>query len=142
MSSAAGEHRGRRDCAVVALQLATGKTYEECHAALGARGRKTNRGTHTSTLVSAGHDLGFVVSRLYLKRTDGPKRYTMKTIGDALKPTAKYIIFMHDHFAAFVDGEVRDWSAGSNRRVKWVYEVRPRLKVWKRPREQPVETFV
>ncbi len=122
------------DCGVIALQMTTGKTYDECHQALKGRGRRNRCGTHQNVLVGAAHDLGFAATRHYLKRTDGPKRYTMKTVADALHRDRSYIIYVSGHFAPFIDGEVRDDTANTNARVKWVYEIYPRRRIV--PREE------
>lgn len=129
MSQKRAAYESNRDCAVYSLMHTTGKTYDECHEALEKRGRRRNCGTHHHTLVGAGHDLGFAITKRYLRRPGKAKQYTMKTIAEGLRPSGKYIIFVYGHFAPFVDGQVKDWSAGRNHRVKFVYEVTPRVRV-------------
>lgn len=123
--SATGE---RRNCGPVALMLTTGEPYDKVHKALREQGRRTNRATHGWQLMHAGSALGYNLKRLTLRKPNGGK-YTVRTVLDALKPKGNYILYIHDHFVPVVAGEVRDWTAGSLHRVKWVYEVTPKRKL-------------
>jgi len=120
-----------RDCGVIALSMATGLPYDECHQALKIRGRKNRCGTGQLTLTRAGHDLGFYLKKIFIHPLKA-KQYTMITVSDGLLRNQPYIIFIAGHFAPFIDGEVRDWSAGTRCRVKYVYEVQPRIRVVKK----------
>lgn len=125
---AKGEHR---DCAVISLQLTTGKSYDECWEACRRHGRRARCGTHTHTLKAAARELGFYLKIKYIRPYGKAKRYTMKTVSDGLLGGRPYILHSAGHFAPFVDGKVRDWSANTNCRVKYVYEVQPRIRVAK-----------
>jgi len=124
------ERGEERDCAVIALSMTTGVIYDECHAMLKKHGRKNRRGTRTGTLTRAGHELGFYLKKIYIHPLKG-KQYTMRTVADGLRRDRPYIIFIRGHFAPFTDGTVWDWSAGTRCRVKYVYEVQPRIRVAK-----------
>lgn len=120
-----------RDCGVIALSMATGVSYDKCHAMLKKHGRKNRRGTKTTTLTRAGHELGFYLKKIFI-HPQKAKQYTMITVADGLLRDQPYIIFIAGHFAPFIDGKVRDWSAGTRCRVKYVYEVAPRRRVVKK----------
>jgi len=122
-----GEHS---DCGVIALSMTTGLPYDDCHAMLKKHGRRNRSGTHHGTLTRAGHDLGFYLKKIYIRPLKG-KQYTMNTVADGLRRDRPYIIFIAGHYAPFTDGEAWDWSAGTRRRVKFVYEVMPRIRVVK-----------
>lgn len=120
-----------RDCGVTALSMTTGLAYDVCHAMLKKHGRKDRCGTTQTTLTRAGHELGFYLKKRYIKPYGKAKKYTMMTVADGLLRDQPYIIFISRHFAPFIDGEVQDWSAGTRCRVKFVYEVQPRIRVAK-----------
>jgi hypothetical protein len=119
------------DCGVIALSMTTGVSYDECHAMLKKHGRKNRCGTKNSTMSRAGHDLGFYLKKIYIHPLKA-KQYTMITVANGLLRSTLYIIFISGHYAPFIDGVVRDWSNGTRCRVKWVYEVVPRIRVVKK----------
>ena len=121
-----------RDCGVTALSLTTGLDYDVCHAMLKKHGRKDKRGTPHTVLTRAGHELGFYLKKTYIKPYGKAKKYTMKTVADGLRRDTPYIIYIYNHFAPFTDGQCWDWSADTRCRVKYVYEVMPRIRVVKR----------
>jgi hypothetical protein len=117
LSERATEYRERADCAVRALAVAADVPYAEAHAALAEAGRKRGRGTYHNTLVSAISALGREATRV---RPERP--LTMKSVAEYYA-TGRYIICVRGHFAGLAHGEVHDWTAGSRRRVKFLYRI-------------------
>lgn len=110
----------RRDCGVISLALACDVSYAEAHAALKASGRRGRCGTYDYQMTQGARRLGFELVKEVVRQPGGGK-YTMRTVGKALLKSRRYIAHVHDHYAAIVDGQVKDRTAGGLERVKWVW---------------------
>ncbi|MCH9712597.1 MAG: hypothetical protein K0U20_08255 [Proteobacteria bacterium] len=113
------------DCSVVALSIACDISYADAHAALAARGRPARRGAYTHQSIDAAKDLGYTVHELEGDELVNPETgcgYTATTIGQLCKK-GRFMVQVHRHIFAVVDGQVQDWTKGRRHRVKRVMEV-------------------
>lgn len=100
-----------RDCGVRALRVAAGCTYEQAHKTLGIYGRIARRGTYNRTMhISAGlYGLKPVAT---MAGGVGVKLLhpTLAQFAAAHRSGA-FVLRVHTHFIALVDGVVHDWYA-------------------------------
>ncbi len=135
--SAGKVHGEKRDCAVIALSVASGCSYEKTHAALKAAGRQDKHGTFVWQVEKAAELLGFKLERLPFKwqrdmvqsypgihkkcqsiTTHHPRRFS-KQWAD-VEPL---LFHVSGHFAGFRDGQIHDWSVNSAKRVIDLYRL-------------------
>ena len=111
----------RRDCAVRAMTVATGRTYADCHAALKAAGRVDGKGARWDTLEKAlGRPFVSYIGLQRRWRGDQELRPTAAALLRSL-PKGRHIVFVTGHFFAVVDGVQVDIHPS-------LY--RPRSRVW------------
>lgn len=122
------------DCAVIAVALVTGVTYQEAHTALAAEGRDYRKGTLMVQTHNAIKKLGFHVERIPLTTkivlypgihknlrnvtTHHPARFNA-----AWADGHNYLFHIRAHVLAVKNGVVYDWSKGRAMRVRDVYRV-------------------
>ncbi len=141
MATASKAHGERNDCTVMALTAATGRSYDECHAALAKAGRKSRRGCNFPTIGKrAAKSLGFLMEELdYLD-------YSAKTMitaeRDRKLSTGKYVLRVRSHVAAMIDGKIVDWSQGRRHRIRNIYTFTAidKAPAWAAPAKAPAGT--
>src|SRR5688572_11021759 len=116
--------REHNDCAVIAVSIACGVTYETAHAALKAAGRQDRKGTYAHQTVKAIESLGFRVRTWDRKElrsmidsypgihathknitTHHPRRFAK-----AWEGSGNLLLRTQRHILACKDGTVHDWS--------------------------------
>lgn len=110
-------HNETNDCAVKALAIACNVAYSTAHAMLKKHGRKDRKGTFHYTTFAAIKELGFEAVKV-----DRLTARTVKTVGRSYKD-GRYLVFVHRHVAAMVDGKIIDWTEGRCHRIKSLYKI-------------------
>jgi len=113
----ASKLRDRNCCALIAVTVITGKSYEDVFDMFAARGRRRGHGTQTWTTHAVLRDCGFTLERM--KRL--PK--TVNQCEQKLSKTKVFLIHTSCHVLAMRAGEVHDHSRGSKRIPKDIYRV-------------------
>jgi len=124
----------KNDCAVKALAIAAGVSYEVAHATCAAFGRKERHGIRTSNVVPALESLGKkavrVTQRSFIERypashqvlrsvtTHHPDRFH-----DVWADGKTYLVFTRGHVLAVVNGVNHDHTRGTARRATEIFEV-------------------
>ncbi len=111
------------DCTVVAAVLTCGVSYDEAHEAFRKAGRRNRHGTYEHQQRKALKTLGAEIVNESRPRKPNGGQFTCKTIGKELG-NGKFYVFVARHALAVIDGEIQDWSANTNRRVKEVWEIK------------------
>ncbi|MCA9072528.1 MAG: hypothetical protein KDA84_26570 [Planctomycetaceae bacterium] len=106
------------DCAVKAVAVAAGVSYQLAHDTLKANGRKDRKRTKPYMTFVALSDLGFTCHQIQVKAK------TVRTIEKELNPNLVYLIKTRGHVLAYRDGRIQDWTQGRLHRIKAVYLVR------------------
>jgi hypothetical protein len=123
------------DCAVKAVALVCGVSYEVAHAACAAEGRKPGKGMGTDHILRVVAKLGkrptqVNVGQRFIENypaahkilrsvtTHHPDRFN-KVWADG----KTYLMFVSGHVLAIINGVNHDWSRGKARRAIFVYEV-------------------
>lgn len=119
------------DCSVVAMSILTGYKYSTVHALFKKYGRKDRKGTQnevTDKVIKELESKGFVFEEIrprqdYIRHGERQEfgKYSLRTI-IKFYPKGKYLIHVHKHALAMVDGKIEDWSKGTMKRV---------IKMWK-----------
>jgi hypothetical protein len=107
----------QRDCAVRALRIAAGITYERAHAMLAAYGRRAKRATSNNTVKRAAENFRLHAVNLNAHLDGWP------TLAKFVREhrTGSYVLRVNTHFLAVRDGVVYNWTAkrnGARTRVK------------------------
>lgn len=122
----------RNDCAVRALRVATGRTYEEVHRLLKAYGRVDKHGTYNQTVNAAAEKFGMRLADLpggsHVTYHWPARRHLTLAQFIRCHPVGCYVLRVNRHFTAVIDGVVHDWPV--NRHVS------PRTRVILAWREQ------
>ena len=139
------------DCAVKAVSLATGISYEESLRRLTEKGRPPRRGTNTLFTMSVIRDLGFdfveidrniewrdsVRFRVGEIRTKFNHRIiqnkrlasckTIRTLERNLPKQGVLLVIVSDGMGSHIfccrGGEIHDWSQGRCNRIKSIYQI-------------------
>tara|TARA_R100001463_G_scaffold2401_5_gene10161 strand:- start:2030 stop:2419 length:390 start_codon:yes stop_codon:yes gene_type:complete len=104
------------DCTVIAVAIATGKSYKEVHEVFRLSGRKPKRGCTTWMVEKVLFRLGYHVEKLETWRGK-----TCATL--SLPRQNNYIAFTTDHALAVKFGLIKDWTDGKRNRIKEVWEI-------------------
>ncbi len=123
------------DCAVKAVAVVAGVSYEAAKAELAKRGRKDRKGAYTHDILFAVRFFGKTVEavdmRTVIARYPSPHRDVLKGVTThhprrfaKVWPKGKFLLFITRHVAACVDGELHDWTVNSAKRVQYMYEVK------------------
>lgn len=136
------------DCAVKALAVATGFSYDDCWAFWALHGRKPRRGTYTYRTLDRGAkdfpELGFrsvrvggVREKRDVRWNDATRRYedcsakpdgwtdhgtTLRTFCRE-HPKGRFLVTVSQHALAVVDGVVYDYCARDLRRIRDVWQI-------------------
>jgi hypothetical protein len=135
--SASRTHSEKRDCAVIALTVVSGHSYDEVREALKKAGRKDNHGTFLYQVEKAAELLGFKLEMLPYKwqremiqtypgghknaqhlTTHHPRRFAKQW-----KDVEPLLFHVDGHFAGFREGAIHDWSVNSAKRVINLYRL-------------------
>ena len=134
------------DCSVIALAIATGKTYEVAHGALALRGRSFRKGVAMYQIFQALEDLGFDREKVFERWTleNGPdfaessqfhqeaKRYrrsrwanvkTVRTLPEHLPSRGVFLVQTASHVFCARAGEIHDWTEGRKHRVTKIHRI-------------------
>lgn len=107
------------DCTVIAIAIATGKTYSEAQTALRRCGRKHRRGCSSWTMEKALSVLGFKIEKL--------EKWKGKTVTTLDLPRKdNFIALTCNHALAVKFGLVKDWTDGRRHRISEVWKIIPR----------------
>jgi hypothetical protein len=128
------------DCGVKAVALVCNVSYGEAHAKLRELGRQSRKGTPWSMIRQAINFFGYEIKvwdftdhralinsypgrAVYLQQitTHHPRRYP-KVWAEKMKGK-RLLLGVHKHVAAYVDGELHDWTVNSVKRVWLVWEI-------------------
>ena len=107
------------DCTVRALVATTGRSYEDCHAALKAEGRKNRKGAYRHQWEKAANRLGFT----FVDVTRNNPGRTIRTATRYLPRGRKFIMQVRGHVAGFDGVNVLDWAKGRQHRIQNIVEV-------------------
>ena len=126
------------DCVVRALSVASGLSYDDCHAFLELHGRKPRRGTHTACIlpgqsrdypelgIRATRVAGFFMPKLFSGEcapADWLKRGTTLRTFCRVRPTGNYLVCVAGHGLAVRDGVIYDGSSRDLRRIKTAWKI-------------------
>lgn len=108
--------RERADCAVRALMVAAGMTYEAAHRIYAKNGRETGRRTRRLTQTVTMRQLGFIALTL----EDDGGLVLQPTVTQFIKanPRGRYIVRKRGHLFAVIDGVVHNWKHGVGPRTR------------------------
>jgi len=113
------------DCAVIAVAAVLNKSYREVHTVMKANGRRNRKGTPWGISWRTLKHFGF--KAVPVKKPVGCK--TMTSAPRALRRAGygkkNLLIAIRRHVAAFVDGEVQDWSQGRRHHIRSIWEIVP-----------------
>ncbi len=122
------------DCAVVAVAIVCGVSYDVAHEELSRQGRKHRKGTYFSQTQAAiknlGKQLRFVPSQDFIRTYPGvhaklkhvtthhPRRFAK-----CFDKSKTYLFQVPGHILAVKEGVVVDWSINKSKQVHSIYEV-------------------
>lgn len=128
----AAKYGEKNDCSVVAVAMFTGCSYDTAREALANRGRINGQGVRNDIIMKALDDIGHPVIALpmdglinaypgrgvMLKNvtTHHPRRYPQVWEG-----MLDFLMISRGHIAAFVGGEIHDWSVNRALRIMCGY---------------------
>ncbi|NDG64907.1 MAG: hypothetical protein EBY29_15805 [Planctomycetes bacterium] len=112
-----------RDCAVKAVALVCGVSYEVAHDTLAKAGRQSGKGTFTHIIKQACNDLGYRAIELSMaekiaqypgnhKNLRSITNHHPHRFNKVWKDGKNYLFLNATHVAAVMDGELIDWSVG------------------------------
>lgn len=137
LSSDSAKYCEANDCAVKAIAIVCGVSYEEAYKTCKALGRKDRRGTHTHIIEKAVKYFGkkyetvdskarfFTPMRVLFNWT--PTRMTVNQITkfNTLWQNGTFLVYTKSHVFAVKDGEAHDWMRTNARtRIECVVEVK------------------
>lgn len=108
-----------KDCAVVAVAVATNTPYDVIRQMMKKHGRRYRQGTPFWITRKVLEDLGVLVIEqegLFSARTIGSLKKELPSKG-------RFLIRTYSHILACVNGEVCDWTDGRRHRIKETYEI-------------------
>lgn len=131
------EHKDSNDCAVKAIAVVTGCSYELAHQMLANQGRKRGCGTFTRMTHEVIRRLGFKLElidhmakrALYSQKTTCGYVYKNITthhfakFPEAWKDGNTYLVSTPGHVLGVIDGTVHDWTVGRSKHLISVYKV-------------------
>jgi hypothetical protein len=123
------------DCAVKAMAVATGESYEDCHAAFELGGRKYRDGTWPHSYKIAADLLGYELTQVWRKHTDPEHLEKFPWVPECKTPISterniphdvKCIMVVDGHAIGVRGAKVHDWTTGRRHHVKYFYIVTPK----------------
>lgn len=109
------------DCSVKALAVLGKMPYSTAHAHMMAAGRIIGKGTMWYVTEDSYKAAGLVLH----PESDIHMGVSLKKVHTLLEPNKRYLIHVHKHALAFVDGKVEDYSKGTRKVVEGVWQVLP-----------------
>lgn len=109
----------KRDCAVIALAVVTGRTYTDMHERLRKAGRRTRCGTPWGVQRKVLDELGLTAHDI-TGYYDGS---SIRSIAPQLPQQGKFLVRTHKHIAAVREGVVEDWSEMRKLYVQGIYKI-------------------
>ena len=132
-------------CAVVAHAVAFDTDIKTIQSYYDKRGRKRNRGTANTTITIALRDMarerGHEIKVLFpgdIKRITRGATMTVNNCTRYLDKNKNYVMLTRGHAVGVSGGRVEDWSAGSKRPVKMLYELTPPKREQEEKQEEKV----
>jgi hypothetical protein len=133
-SSATGDNN---DCAVKAISVVTGISYEDAQQRLAAKGRKKGERTYFGKTSEVIKDLGYKLERVDLdeKQRQYPKSkvgsYWFKSLtthhferfNEVWADGNIYLVQTSGHIAGVINGTIHDWTKGRSFRIITMYRV-------------------
>ena len=107
--------REENDCSVIALAVASGKSYEEVHSLFTYFGRLNGKGVKLDTIKNVAHQLHLRLDPILVKNTT--TNQFIKWI--ACKRNEKYLLLTRGHIATVVNGTLMDWRKQNSRARVW-----------------------
>jgi len=123
------------NCAVIAVAVATGESYDKVHAMMLEEGRKLRRGTRMTITEKVLERLGFLLLSLprknFIDRYPAPHRNVLRSItthhparfNKVWADGNTYLFSTGGHILCVKNGVNHDWTKGRAKRVRVVYEV-------------------
>ena len=103
-------------CGVIAIAIATNKTFGEVHAIFKRLGRKNKQGVTTWQMQKVLHILGFKIVKL--------SEWKGKTCTTLTLPRKdNYIALTSGHALAVKFGLIKDWTDGRRHRIQQVWKI-------------------
>lgn len=130
---------GRKDCAVVAVSIASGRPYEECLKVMTKHGRKPNSGTYMNVTQATLEEFGFEMiklSRLEMfeiiskypgvhKNLKGITSHHPRRFPGAFEHLGRaFMMRSSRHISTVKDGVNEDWSQNNSLRIIEIYVVK------------------
>jgi len=125
----------RNVCSVIAISILANVPYEEAYKVCEKLGRKKNEGMYEEDILKAFKRLRCRVEPVsMIHKLEGDRDYkkfkywfgySLKRVGEQLRPNRRYLISTSAHVSAYVNGRIEDWAAGRKKIVKKVWEIRP-----------------
>jgi hypothetical protein len=110
------EQMEKKDCTVIALALLTDVEYKVAHRTMKLAGRKNRCGARNGTARK-------VLSK-QRKITAWPvDAKTALTLARELPAKGLFLVEMTGHVAAFINGELCDWTEGKRKKIIAVYRI-------------------
>ena len=103
------------DCSVIALAVASGKSYEEVHSLFTYFGRLNGKGVKLDTIKNVARQLKLKLDPILIKNTT--TNQFIKWV--AYKQNAKYLVLTKGHIATVVNGTLMDWRKQNSRAKVW-----------------------
>ena len=131
----ANKNRQNNDCAIIALTMLTRVSYEKAAQTLKDLGKRNNCGTKSYITLKAIEVLGYKAIRRDLEKdylSKYPERSQhlsnvtprhVKAFPHLFADAKNQIWFFNNHVAAFVNGNIEDWSHHGSRRTLSIYDV-------------------
>lgn len=119
-----------RSCTVSAAAAAFNILWSEAYQLLAKAGRKPRRGIVSARLMANPRLLspyGEAREAKWFYRKDYKAGMTLKTFLRLADPGKRYYVTITHHAFAVIGGRVRDYELRLNSRVKFVWEVTPKL---------------
>jgi len=108
-----------KDCAVIAVAIATGVNYMSVHCLMTSKGRKPRKSTlNTITYATLKH-FGFRGEKVSYRSK------TVRTLEREFKNRpGTYLVWVRGHVFALKEGHILDWTKGRQHRIKRVERIR------------------
>jgi len=117
-SAASAEYGETNDCAVRAVAIVTGLDYGVVWHAFRAAGRVRGGATLNCVIRSVVANLGYDMDAM-----DVQTRSVRSIPADPALAIGRYLVFVSGHVMAVIDGQARDWMAGSRKHIRVVYRI-------------------
>jgi len=118
---ASNKKREHGDCAVKALAVVTGRSYNFAHKTLKRMGRRDRMGTPRIMTLRAVQLLGFKLK--LVEKHAMNKAKTVRTLESKIPSKGTFLVHVKGHVIAVKGGMIHDWSYDSCRRIQAIYRV-------------------